>query len=130
MIRLSLLLVCGLLLTQPAFAGTIEIDRAACKLLSAHHPLPDVTYNPSVDVHGNTVASADLNPGPKVGDRFTIPVTVDIGTQFGIPLNAATGSKATVAMVTVDGNKVYLDGQPLTHEQEENLAVLCIENRQ
>lgn len=110
-----------------AAAATLEVDREACKLLTVHHPLPNVAYNAGVDVYGNAVAPADLNPGPVLGDTLNIPVTVDIGEQFGIPMGSVEGTRATIAMITVDGSKVYLDGQPLTPEQEDNLAVLCLE---
>lgn len=119
------------LLATPAFATGLQIDRDACKLVTHHRQLPDVNYQGGVDIHGRDVVPADLNAQPTIGDTFTIPVTIDIGEQFGIPLMAnggmAAGTRATVAMITVDGAEVYLDGQPLTPEQEENLAVLCLE---
>lgn len=122
---LAIMLCCLSFVVQ---ANTLEVDRAACKLLATHQPLPDVAYNPAVDVRGNPVVAADLNPSPTVGDAFTIPLTLDIGQQFGIPMGVMTGTRATIAKITVDGDKAYLDGQPLTNEQQENLAVLCIEN--
>lgn len=121
-----LFVLAALMFALPATAATLEVDREACKMLTTHRPLPNVDYQAGVDAHGNDVAPADLTPGIALGDTFTIPITVDIGQQLGIGM--LSGTEATVAMVTVDGDKVYLDGRPLTPEQEDNLSVLCLED--
>ncbi|MGE3770760.1 MAG: hypothetical protein AB7G06_07390 [Bdellovibrionales bacterium] len=117
------------LLALPAQAAEmLEIDKAACRLVTQHQPDASVAYQPGVDVHGNAVAPADLTPPrPTIGDHITIPLTVDIAQQFGLPLGAAIGSEATVAVITVDNGKAYLNGLPLDGEDEQNLAVLCLE---
>lgn len=121
------LIALATLFAVPAHAASLQIDREACKMLTTYKPLPDVTYQAGVDARGNPVAPADLNPGVKISDSFTIPVTIDIGEEFGIPMGLVEGTEATVAVINVDGDKIYLDGQPLTPEQEDNLAVLCLD---
>lgn len=124
-----LLVVCVLALSvTPAAAARLQIDRNACKMLTVHKPLPDVSYQEGVDSRGNPVVPADINPGVKIGETFTIPVTIDIGEQFGIPMGLVDGTEAMVAVINVDGDKIYLDGQPLSPEQEDNLAVLCLDD--
>jgi len=114
-----------LLFAAPAFAQELKIDKQTCRYLTQHHPAPDVAYQPGVDAHGNEVAPADLYPSVTIGDSFTIPLTVELGEKYG--LKKAKGTQATVGVVTVDGNKAYLNGQPLGDEDEENIAVLCLE---
>jgi hypothetical protein len=109
----------------PATAQEIKIDKQTCKYLARHVAKPDVNYEPGKDVHGRDVAPADLNSTPQIGDTFTIPITVDLGNKYG--LGKAAGTEATVGIVHVEGNKTYLNGQPLGAEDEENIAVLCLE---
>lgn len=111
-----------------ASADSLQIDRKACQFLTAHRPLPNVDYQADVDVHGNAVVSADLTPSLQfdVG-AITLPLTVDLAEQLGLPLGLLEGSRATVALVTVDGDQAYLNGAPISQEQEDNLAVLCLE---
>lgn len=122
------LIALALMLPLPVQAAEfIKIDRSACETLIRHHPAPDVAYQPGVDAYGRPVAPADLNPSIELPPVITIPVTVDIAKQFNLPLGAAKGTEATVGVIRLDGDKAYFNGQPLQPEDEENLAVLCLE---
>jgi hypothetical protein len=90
-----------------------EVDPALCQALVKHTPAPDVNYQPGVDVHGKPVAPADL-PGSQVQlpSAIKIPLSVQLSKVLHLdyskyPFNA-------------------VNGQSLSSEQQDNLAVLCM----
>jgi hypothetical protein len=105
----------------------LEVDEAACARMVEHVPDADVTYQPGVDVHGNAVAPADLNPVQVVPPNvFWIPLDIDLADRFGIPPDPKLfEGKIIIGTVRVEGNRVTYDGQELTDPQEQALAELC-----
>jgi len=110
-----------------ALAAELQVSKNDCRYLVAHQPRADVTYQPGVDARGRDVAPADINTSPSLGDNITIPLQVDLAQKFGVNLGKVDASKATVGIVTIDGGRAYLNGQPLSDENQQNLAVLCLE---
>jgi len=105
-----------------------------CDALVKHTPAPDVNYQPGVDVDGNPVAPADLpgQPQIKMPEKFDIPITVSLSKALNLSTSGYPGSvlgegtETTLGTFTVDGDKVSFNGQPLTDQQQDNLAVLCM----
>lgn len=123
-----------LLMPLPAHAGQQPaLAPDFCKALVKHVPSSDVAYKPGVDVHGKPVAPADL-PGTnafQLQQPITIALTADLfkflkfpADQY--PFNTMGRSDINLGTLTVDGDKVLYNGQPLTDEQQDNLAVLCL----
>lgn len=109
-------------------------DPALCRALVKHTPAPDVNYQPGIDLHGKAVAPADL-PGQtqiKMPDKIEIPLTVSLAKVLNLNTSQypysqlGQGTEATLGTIAVEGDKVTFNGQPLTDEQEDNLAVLCM----
>lgn len=121
-----LLAIMLLLSFNATAAETITIEKGACDLVTRHQPSPDVEYQPGYDAYGRPVAGADIEQPVQLSPVITIPLTVNLRRQFGLPTGPVTGSEATVGVIRVDGNKAYLNGQPLQPEAEENLAILCM----
>ena len=125
-------------LSFPAQASDIPaIDPALCNALVNATPDADVAYQPGVDVDGNAVAPADL-PGPKqikLPSKFQIPLTINLAKSLNLntssyPYNQlGTGTEATLGVLTVEGNKVSFNGQSLSDDQQDKLAVLCMQPR-
>jgi hypothetical protein len=133
------------LLAGPALAQqTVEIDQAACRALTRHVPAPDVEYVPGRDVvNGKPVAPADLSPGIQIPTRFSVVVAIDVakklrslqprpGTRSATDQNPnlyalprGGEAKAYLGVVTVEGDRLYFDGQPLTDDLEAEFAALC-----
>lgn len=117
----------------PAHAENEQDRRALCQTLVQHVPAPDVAYQPGVDVHGKPVAPADLPGGFQLQKTFTIPLTVPLAKALGIPATdyplsqLGTTSEVQIGTLTVDGDTVLYNGQPLTDAQQDNLAVLCMQ---
>lgn len=115
-------------------ADATAIDPALCQNLVKHVPSADVTYQPGVDVYGKPVAPADL-PGSsslQLPSKINIPITINIAKALNLntsqyPYNMlGEGTEAMLGTLTVQGNEVLFNGKPLSGEQQDNLAVLCM----
>jgi hypothetical protein len=114
----------------PAMAqAPAPVDLAVCRYLPRHTPSADVEYKPGVDVRGNRVAPADLpgSAGAAPMDRFEIPVTLDFARRLGFatPGAAALPRTAEVGRLSVQGNRLFFNGQPLNAASEAELVALC-----
>ena len=122
----------GLVLTALAWpapaSAEIAIARRDCQRLVNHEPAPDVTYQPGVDVHGRPVVPADLGGGQQIQlpDVIYIPIEVLVQDKFGIPANSVLyDATALVGVVSVRGNQVYFEDQPLTDPEIVALEEAC-----
>ena len=109
-------------------SAEIAISRKDCQRLVNHEPAPDVTYQPGVDVHGRPVVPADLGGGQQIQlpDVIYIPIEVLIQDKYGIPANSVLyDATALVGVVSVRGNQVYFEGQPLTDPEIVALEEAC-----
>ena len=112
----------------------IDFDPAVCQMLVKHTPDADVAYQPGVDVNGNAVAPADLPDQPKMElpSVIKIPVTVSLANTIHLDTTKnpwkklGSGTEATLGTITLEGDKAYFNGEPLSDEQQDNLAVLCM----
>ncbi len=121
---------------RPAHAAdTPALDSSLCNALVKHTPDADVAYRPGVDVNGNAVAPADLPGGNnpiKLPEKINIPVTVSLAKVLNLNANATPanqlgpGTEAQFGTLTVEGDRVTFNGQPLSDTQQDNLAVLCM----
>lgn len=132
-LRLVLALITGLLVSTPALAASdAVIDKRACQNLVKHTPNADVAYHAGVDVRGKAVAPADL-PGTntfKLQDSFDIPLTVGLADRLNLKHNKlGKNTDIQIGTLTLKGDKVYYNGQPLSNEQQDNLEVLCLERK-
>jgi hypothetical protein len=109
-------------------SAEIAISRKDCQRLVNHEPAPDVTYQPGVDVHGRPVVPADLGGGQPIQlpDVIYIPIEVLIQDKYGIPANSVLyDATALVGVVSVRGNQVYFEDQPLTDPEIVALEEAC-----
>lgn len=111
-----------------AASAEIAISRKDCERLVNHEPAPDVAYQPGVDAHGRPVAPADLGGGQQIQlpDVIYIPIEVLIQDKYGIPANSVLyDATALVGVVSVRGNQVYFEDQPLTDPEIVALEEAC-----
>jgi hypothetical protein len=109
-------------------SAEIAISRRDCERLVRHEPAPDVAYQPGVDVHGRPVVPADLGGGAQIElpDVIYIPIEVLLQGQYGIPANSVLyDATALVGVVSVSGNEVYFEDQPLTDPEIAALEEAC-----
>lgn len=115
-----------------ADAAQVRIDSAACRYLVKHQPRADVVFQGGVDIGGHAVASADLNDGVPL--QMPESVAVDITPELtkwlpnaNPPYDRLANSKINIGTVTLTGDMVTMNGQPLSGVAQENLAVLCLQ---
>src|SRR5262245_43220410 len=111
-------------------SAEVAISRRDCEQLVRHEPAPDVTYQPGVDVHGRPVVPADLGGGSQIElpDVIYIPIEVFLQGNFGIPGNSVLyDATAIVGVVSVHGDQVYFEDQPLTDPEIAALEEVCRE---
>ena len=126
-------LVVGLLVmigsaTAAAQAPPAVIDPALCRTLTAHRPAPDVEYTPGVDVRGRPVAPADLpgSAGTLPGlDRFEMPVTAGFARRMGYAVPPGLPLSAEFGRITIDGDRVLFNGQPVGPTARAELYAVC-----
>ncbi len=138
--RLPLLLI--LLTATPAFAiEQVVVTAQACKKIVEHVPSKDVEYKPGVDVHGKKVVPADLNNNyaKLIPDEITINIGADLADRLGRKrakdsgLPAKSGARPTLAYegkvplgkVTLKGNRLFWNDEPLLADDEAALAASC-----
>jgi|GEM_PF-921463 hypothetical protein len=120
---------------SPAFAAPPSVDPALCQALVKHVPDADVAYQPGVDVHGKAVAPADLpgQPQMQLPDQIKIPLTLNLAKTLNLNTSAypynqlGAGTEAQLGTLTVEGDRVSFNGQPLSDVQQDRLAVLCLQ---
>ena len=126
------LILVGLAMASGAGQAYAElvITRRACDWLVEHQAVPDVTYQPGVDVYGRPVAPADLDGGSNLAlpEVIYIPLEVLLQDRFGIPANSVLfEAKAQVGTVVVVGDQIYYEGQLLGDADQRALALACRE---
>lgn len=105
---------------------TVQITESDCSRLVTHVAAADVNYRPGVDVNGNAVAPADLNPQPQIAvpEVISIPVTIDLATDLGIDTPFLARPSVGEVQVTRDG-RVSFNGQPIGDSAQHELARRC-----
>jgi hypothetical protein len=133
-------LLVGLLLSVPARAstpapppggavvapdGSVAVSASACAQVIAHVPNAGINYVPGVDVNGHQVAPADL-PTTTAPLTISIVLNADLRRRFRIPANARLfRPEAEIGLITVQGNTVLFNGQPIGVEESSLLAAAC-----
>ncbi len=116
-------------LTPDAARDRPVVDLSLCQRLTRHVPAADVEYRPGVDVHGRAVAPADLagSAGAQPPIPIDLPLSVALARRMGIALPSVPylPDDVTAVWLTVVGNQLYLNGQPIDPGAEERLYVYC-----
>ncbi|WP_109120624.1 hypothetical protein [Azospirillum sp. TSO22-1] len=127
--RLRLAAALAVALTAaPAAAETF--DTSICRLLPQYVPSAEVAYTPGIDVHGRPVAPADVrgSAGVRIADRLDIPLTLGLARRLGLavpPSAKALGTQAEVGRLSLFGDVLLFNGQPLGEFSQSELIALC-----
>ncbi|CAO3407329.1 hypothetical protein [Azospirillum largimobile] len=105
------------------------IDLSVCQRLTRHVPAADVEYRPGEDVNGRPVAPADLpgSAGAQPPIPIDLPLSVDLARRMGIALPSVPflPDDVTAVWLSVVGDRLYLNGQPIDPGAEERLYAYC-----
>jgi len=113
------------------------VSPALCDALTKHVPSADTNYQPGVDMNGKAVAPADApgSPQMQLPNKIEIPLTVDLAKILKLDTtkppynNFGAGTEAWLGNLSVQGDSVLFNGKPLSSEQQDNLAVVCMKQR-
>ena len=108
----------------------LVISEQDCRFLVRHVPDPGVAYQPGVDVRGREVVPAELGGRRpiEVPETFTIDIDVYLADRLGIPPDPRLyAPEANVAVVSVEGDRVIFEGQPLSDLRQQAVAEACRE---
>ncbi|MGE0108860.1 MAG: hypothetical protein AB7S81_03730 [Bdellovibrionales bacterium] len=114
----------------PVLAAPL-VSQEFCRVLERHVPIADVAYRAGVDVDGNKVLPADLEPALDiVPETISLPLTIDLlhfihGDKSKFPFSTMKNNDINLGVLEIKGGQITLNGQPLTNQETENLAVLC-----
>jgi hypothetical protein len=111
----------------PADTTKLVVSRKDCARLTKHIPRADVEYKAGVDVRGKKVKPADLPGGNpiKMPEQITIDIGFDLADKFGLGTGGKYEGKGYVGKVTVKGDKVYWNDQPLDQRDQQVIADAC-----
>lgn len=110
-------------LAWPA-AAQVRLSPEDCARVVAHVPEDNVTYRPGVDAMGRRVAPADLSPPQAIMPPVPwFVLSVDLAQRLMLP----TGLKGDLPLgiVSVQGNQVLFNGQPIGDQSQAALAAAC-----
>ena len=116
----------------------VTVSKTDCQRLIQHVPAPDVAYQPGVDVHGKSVAPADL---PSSGPTIPLPDQIQFNytinpTNYGLTaaqaqqksqLVTGNNSQASIATIKFDlsSQKLTVNGQPLSSSDQQGVIAEC-----
>jgi len=108
--------------------GRVVVSSSVCAAVVAHLPDAGVAYTPGVDAHGKPVVPADLpeNNSRVNADSVPIELDLDLRKRFKIPTDARLfRRRAELGILSVQGNQVFFNGQPLAGGEASLLAAAC-----
>lgn len=123
----------ALFLALSSSAGLVAPSHAAaqariapedCRRVTQHVPDASVAYQPGTGAGGRRVAPADLSPPQTIvpaTPRFLLGV--DLQRRYGLP--PSIEADLPIGIVTVEGNRLLLNGRPLGPEDQASLAAAC-----
>lgn len=128
-----------------AQAEPLSITVKDCQRIVSHKPAPGVEYTPGVDVHGKSVAPADLGGGYGMAlpESIDIQIGIDLADRLALRDNRNKGKSpeparpdaarkvmpfagyAPLGTLSVRGNDLYWNDQRLQPQDEALLASAC-----
>lgn len=104
-------------------SGTFAVERMICsKVYVPATGTQSPTYHAGMDVNGNAVAPADVNPIADAAPDYTeVPMTIDLAKRMGV---APVGAEMQMPVANL---KLYKDGRVEYNGQDisSNAATLC-----
>jgi hypothetical protein len=105
-------------------AAQARLSPEDCRRVTQHVADPSVTYQPGVGAGGRRVAPADLSPPQTIVPETPVfYLGVDLQRRYGLPRSLE--ADLPIGIVTVEGNRLLLNGRPLGAEDQSSLAAAC-----
>lgn len=108
-----------------AKGSSVKVSRSECKGFVKHQSSAE--YKPGVDARGKKVKEADL-PGSspiKLPETISIDIGFDLDKKYGLGSGGKYTGESVIGKVTVKGDKVFFNGQPLDQNDQAAIAEAC-----
>ncbi len=107
-----------------------NITRIDCtRLLVQHKADPSVRYRPGRDVYGRKVTPAEGpgRPGSRIvlPETYTIDLELDLRQFLGVATIPGLNPNLRPGRITVTGDRVYFNGQPLDNPRRYQVIEAC-----
>lgn len=109
----------------PASASDVIVSKSVCKRIIAS--ADGGAYTPGVDVRGKKVVGVDAGGSSpiKLPKDISFDYGVDLEAKYGLGSTGASTGNPTIGKITIRGNKVYWNGQPLDGGDQGAIAAEC-----
>lgn len=106
-------------------AADVKVSKSECRRIVKHESTAD--YKPGLDARGRKVKGADLPGGSpiKLPETISIDVGFDLDKKYGLGSGGKYTGESVVGKVTVKGDKVFFNGQPLDQRDQAAIAEAC-----
>lgn len=114
----------------PVFAQSAGQNTLCDKVGAFNANVPEATYTPGVDVHGNPVKGADVNSSSAwMPDVIKVPIVIDLAERLGTDLPEGTKLEAPIQTVEIhkDG-RIMMNGQDITTQAHSLCSQLNVIN--
>jgi len=117
--------------SAPAVDGgtRFAVNRNDCQQAVEYRPAPGVEYQPGVDVRGRPVRPADVESTPRLNlpNELTFNLTVRLSDYLARTPRGLSDSVAPIGKLTVRGNQVLFNDEPLSPRDREAVIAACRE---
>ncbi len=105
--------------------SSVRVTKSECRRIAKHESTAD--YKPGVDARGKKVKGADLPGGSpiKLPETISIDIGIDLDKKYGLGSGGKYTGEGKVGTVTVKGDKVFFNGQPLDQRDQAAIAEAC-----
>ncbi len=112
---------------DPVMASKVKVSKRVCKRLTRYAPADGGAYTPGLDVRGKKVAGANVaGSSPiKLPKDISFDYGIDMDQKYGLGSSGASTGTANIGKVTVRGNKVYWNGEPMDGGDTTAIAAEC-----
>ncbi len=108
-----------------AKGASVIVTKSECRRIGKHEST--AAYKPGVDARGRKVKDADLPGGSpiKLPETISIDIGIDLDKKYGLGSGGKYTGEGKVGTVTVKGDKVFFDGQPLDQRDQAAIIEAC-----
>ena len=124
-VSVLILFAAGEALAASGKGSSVKLSRSECKGFTKHQSSAD--YKPGVDARGKKVEGADLPGGSpiKLPETISIDIGIDLEKKYGLGAGGKYTGEGVVGKVTVKGDKVFFNDQPLDQRDRAAIAEAC-----
>ena len=108
-----------------AKGSSVKVSLSECNRIVKHQSSAE--YKPGVDARGKKVKGADLPGGSpiKLPETISIDIGFDLDKKYGLGSGGKYTGESVIGKVTVKGDKVFFNDQPLDQRDQAAIAEAC-----